>query len=341
MRILAIESSCDETAAAVVEDGRRVLSNVIASQVEAHIIYGGVVPEIASRMHSEAISGTVRQALAEADLSLKDIDAIAVTYAPGLIGALLVGVNFAKGLSYSSGLPLVPVHHLRSHVASNYITFPDLEPPFLALIVSGGHSHIVTVEDYTKYKTVGRTRDDAAGECLDKAARCLGLPYPGGLNLDKAAAGGDPKAYRVPRPSVEGSEFDFSFSGMKTAAINLIHNAEQKKESIDISDFGASFIGSVSAILCTKTLKAAERSGAKKIVLAGGVSANTVLRKDMAKRCKENGLELYYPELKYCGDNAAMVGSQGYFEYLAGVRADARLNAYATMDIDQAGYSTV
>ncbi len=336
MKILAIESSCDETAAAVVENGREVLSSVIASQVDAHIVYGGVVPEIASRMHAEAISCVVAQALEQAECTVNDIDAIAVTYAPGLIGALLIGVNFAKGLSFSSGKPLVPVHHLRSHIAANYISHKELEPPFLALVVSGGHSHIVNVKSYTDFEIIGKTLDDAAGECMDKAARALGLPYPGGLNLDKAAKNGNPKAYNFPRPKVDSSELDFSFSGLKTSAVNAIHNAKQKNEEISIADFGASYIHAVVRCLTANTLKAAEKTGSKKIVLAGGVSANSVLRSEFEKLCRENGLELYFPSLNLCGDNAAMVGAQGYFEHLAGKKADLSLNAYATMPIDKA-----
>lgn len=334
MKILAIESSCDETAAAVVEGGRIVLSNVVASQVDEHIIYGGVVPEIASRMHAEAISGVTRQALEEAGCGIGDVDAIAVTYAPGLIGALLVGVNFAKGLSFSSGKPLVPVHHLRSHVASNYISHPDLKPPFLALVVSGGHTHIIEVNDYTSYKIIGKTMDDAAGEVMDKAARTMGLPYPGGLNLDKAAADGDRTAFRFPNPRVDGRPYDFSFSGLKTSVINTIHKFDQKGETYSVPDLGASFIEAVTNCLCQKVEMAAKEFGHKKIVLAGGVSANSVLREKMQKICSDSGWELYMPELKYCGDNAAMVGSQGYFEALGGSFADASLNAYATMPID-------
>ncbi len=338
MKILAIESSCDETAAAVVEDGRKVLSSVIASQVDAHIVYGGVVPEIASRMHAEAISNVAAQALEQAECTMNDIEAIAVTYAPGLIGALLIGVNFAKGLAMSSGKPLVPVHHLRSHIAANYITHTELEPPFLSLVVSGGHSHIVNVKSYTEFEIIGRTLDDAAGECMDKAARALGLPYPGGLNLDKAAKDGNPTAYKFPRPKVDGSELSFSFSGLKTAAVNTIHNAKQKGEEINIDDFGASYISAVVRCLTENTLKAVEKTGAEKIVLAGGVSANSVLRREFDKLCKEHSLELYYPELKLCGDNAAMVGAQGYFEYKTGIKAGSDLNAYATMPIDKADF---
>lgn len=335
MKILAIETSCDETAAAVVEKGRTVLSNVIASQVDEHIVFGGVVPEIASRMHTEAISFVVKNALKEANSTLDEIDAIAVTYAPGLIGALLVGVNFAKGLAYSSGKPLIPVHHLRSHIAANYITNPNLEPPFLCLVVSGGHSHIVAVEDYTKFKVIGKTRDDAAGECMDKAARAMGLDYPGGANLDKVSQNGNPDAYKLPRPRVEGSKYDFSFSGLKTAVINTIHNTKQKGEEISVPDLGASCINAVTKCLTDTVLMAAEDFYFNKIVLAGGVSANSRLRESMNTLCKERGYELYMPELKLCGDNAAMVGAQAYYEYLNGNIATLDLNATATKNIEE------
>ena len=336
MKILAIETSCDETAAAVVEDGRKILSSIIASQVEEHKIYGGVVPEIASRRHAEAISGVVREALNQAGLSLKGLDAIAVTHAPGLIGALLVGVNFAKGLALSSGLPLIPVHHLRSHIAANYLEYPELKPPFLCLVVSGGHSHIVYVSDYTSFKVLGKTRDDAAGECYDKAARAMGMPYPGGVYLDKMAREGNPEAYRLPHPKVEGSKYDFSFSGLKTAVINLLHNAKQKGETINTADLCASFQKTVVDILVQNTLSAAKECNAEKIVLAGGVSANSALRARMAQACSESGLQLYYPPLSLCGDNAAMVGSQAYYEFFAGNTAGLDLNARATMPIESA-----
>lgn len=335
MKILAIESSCDETAAAVVEDGRKVLSNVIASQVNEHIIYGGVVPEIASRMHAQAISGVVTKALSDAQLDYSDLDAIAVTYAPGLIGALLVGVNFAKGLSYSTGLPLIPVHHLRSHIAANYITSPELEPPFLCLVVSGGHSHIVAVDDYTNFKIIGRTRDDAAGECMDKAARAMGLPYPGGVNLDKISRDGNPDIYKLPHPHVDGSIYDFSFSGLKTAVVNIIHNSKQKGIEINVPDLGASCIETVADCLVSNTVKAAEEFSYKKIALAGGVSANSRLRKRICDVCKEKGWEIYMPDLSLCGDNAAMVGAQAYYEYKRGNIASLDLNAFATMPIDE------
>ena len=335
MKILGIESSCDETAASVVEDGRKVLSNVIASQVEEHKIYGGVVPEIASRRHAEAISGVVKNALEDAGCTIDDIDAVAVTYAPGLIGALLVGVNFAKGLSFATGKPLVPVHHLRSHIASNYITHQDLKPPFLCLVVSGGHSHIIEVKDYTDFKIVGYTHDDAAGEAMDKAARAMGLPYPGGLNMDRAAVDGDPKAYKLPHPRVDGAPYDFSFSGLKTAVLNIINIAKQKGEEISVPDLGASYMNAVVDCLVENTEKAAKDLGYNKIVLAGGVSANSVLRKRMEQLCAKRKWELYYPELKYCGDNGAMVASQGYFEFSGGNVANLDLNAVASMSIEE------
>ena len=335
MKILGIESSCDETAAAVVEDGRIVLSNVIASQVEEHKIYGGVVPEIASRRHTEAICGVVEKALSDANCTLEDIDAIAVTYAPGLIGALLVGVNYAKGLSLSTGIPLVPVHHLRGHIASNYISNKEIKPPFLSLVVSGGHSHIINVKSYTEFEVIGRTRDDAAGEAMDKAARTVGLPYPGGVNLDKISVNGDENKYKFPKPKVADSEYDFSFSGLKTFAVNLVHNASQKGEEVKAEDLGASFIKAVTDLLSSHTMLAAENIGAKEIVLAGGVSANSRLRRVMAEECDKRNIKLYMPELKYCGDNAAMIASQGYYEFLQGNTADMTLNAVASMPIDK------
>lgn len=335
MKILGIESSCDETAAAVVEDGRNVLSSVVASQVEEHRLYGGVVPEIASRRHAEAIVPVVKQALDDAHLTLKAIDAIAVTYAPGLIGALLVGVNFAKGLSLSTGIPLIPTHHLRSHIASNYISNPELKPPFLCLVVSGGHSHIVMVEDYTNMKIIGKTRDDAAGEAFDKAARTMGMPYPGGIELDKEAEAGNQFAYKLPRPVVNGAPYDFSFSGLKTAVINLIHNTAQKGEEINKADVCASFRYAVVDCLTTNFLKAAEDYKINTLVIAGGVSANSLLRSVLDAECKKRGYKLFMPDKSLCGDNAAMVGSQGYFEYLSGNTAETDLNAFATRSIEQ------
>ncbi len=335
MKILAIESSCDETAASVVEDGRKVLSNVVASQVEEHKIYGGVVPEIASRRHAEAISGVVNKALGDAKCSLQDVDAIAVTYAPGLIGALLVGVNYAKGLSYGSKKPLVPVHHLRSHIAANYITHPDLKPPFFCLVVSGGNTMMVEVKDYTTFNVIGRTRDDAAGEALDKAARTMGLSYPGGVNMDRLCKNGDSTAYKFPTPKVEGCPYDYSFSGLKTSVINIIHNAKQKGQEIDIENLGASFMKAVADCLCKKTEKAMLDFGHNTLVLAGGVSANSVLRREIEELCKKHKWKLYLPELSLCGDNAAMVASQGYYEFIKGNTATLELNAYAGKSIEE------
>ncbi len=334
MKILGIESSCDETAASVVENGRTVLSNVIASQVEEHKIYGGVVPEIASRRHTEAICGVVEKALSDANCTLSDIDAIAVTYAPGLIGALLVGVNYAKGLSLATGIPLVPVHHLRGHIAANYISNKEIKPPFTALVVSGGHSHIINVNDYTEFQVLGRTRDDAAGEAMDKAARTVGLPYPGGVNLDKISVNGDPDKYKFPKPRVADSKYDFSFSGLKTFAVNLVHNASQKGEEVKPEDLGASFIKAVTDLLCSHTMEAAKDYNAEKIVLAGGVSANSRLRRVMTEECKKRNISLYMPELCYCGDNAAMIASQGYYEFIKGNTADMSLNAVASKSIE-------
>ncbi len=334
MLILGIESSCDETAAAVVEDGRRVLSNVIATQIEEHRQYGGVVPEIAGRRHAEAISSVVRRALNEAQVTLAEIDGIAVTYAPGLIGALLVGVSFAKGLALSAGLPLIPVHHLRSHIAANYLAHADLQPPFLCLVVSGGHSHIVKVDSYTHFTVIGRTRDDAAGECYDKAARAMGMPYPGGVALDKLAATGDPHAFTLPRPHVDGSDYDFSFSGLKTAVLNRLHNAAQKGEELNHADLCASFQHTVSGMLVDNTIKAANDLGCDTIVLAGGVAANSGLRSGMQAACEAHGKALFIPPLSLCGDNAAMVAAQGYYEFLAGHTAGMDLNAVAGLPID-------
>ena len=335
MKILGIESSCDETAASVVENGRTVLSNVIASQVEEHKIYGGVVPEIASRRHTEAICNVVEKALSDAKCTISDIDAIAVTYAPGLIGALLVGVNYAKGLSYSTGIPLVPVHHLRGHIAANYISCEEIEPPFMALVVSGGHSHIVNVKSYTDFEIIGRTRDDAAGEAMDKAARTVGLPYPGGVNLDKISVNGDENKYKFPVPKVSDSKYDFSFSGLKTFAVNLVHNASQKGEEVKPEDLGASFIKAVTDLLVSHTMEAIKDTGSTKLVLAGGVSANSRLRRVVANACEKQNIQLFLPDLKYCGDNAAMIASQGYYEFLNGKRAGLTLNAVASMPITE------
>lgn len=335
MKILAIESSCDETAAAVVEDGRNVLSSVVSTQIEKHKVFGGVVPEIASRLHTENISWVVEKALTDANCTLDDIDAIGVTYAPGLIGALLVGVNYAKGLALASGKPLVPVHHLRSHIAANYITHKDLKPPFMCLVVSGGNTLLCKVNDYTDFEVVGRTRDDAAGEAMDKAARTLGLPYPGGVNLDKISKNGDNTKYKFPKPRVDGSPLDFSFSGLKTNVINLVHNATQKGEELNPADVGASFINGVVNCLADNTVKAMEMYNEKTLVLAGGVSANSVLRSRMEALAKEKNWNLYLPDLSLCGDNGAMVGAQGYFEYINGTTANMDLNGKATADITE------
>ena len=335
MLILAFESSCDETAAAVVRDGREVLSDAILSQADMHAIYGGVVPEIASRKHVEAIAGLAEKALADAGVTKGDIDAVAVTYGPGLIGALLVGVNFAKGLALAAGRPLIPVHHLRGHIAANYIAHPDLEPPFLCLVVSGGHTHIIDVTDYTHFTVIGRTRDDAAGECFDKVARAAGFPYPGGVNMDKVSPDGDPHAFRFPHPKVEGSPFDMSFSGLKTFGVNLVHNAAQRGEPLSRPDLAASFGAAMADILWEKLLYAQQHTGRRTLVVAGGVSANSQLRAKLTRECRARGLTLYLPPLSLCGDNAAMIGSQAYYEFLAGHTAGSSLNAMATMDISR------
>ena len=333
MLILAIESSCDETAAAVCEE-RKILSSVINTQIEEHKKFGGVVPEVASRRHCENIAEVVSKALSDAGKTYSDIDAVAVTFAPGLIGALLVGVNFAKGLALSLNVPLIPVHHLRSHIAANYINNEELKPPFLCLTVSGGNSIITDVEDYTAFKLIGGTRDDAAGECFDKAARAMGLPYPGGVNLDKIATTPDTAKYPLPRPKVEGSEYDFSFSGLKTAVLNLLNNSAQKGKKIDVPVLAATLRQKVCDMLIENTFKAAEALNRKTLVLAGGVSANSELRARMKAECEKRGIKLYYPELKYCGDNAAMVGVQAFYEYQSGNTVGASLNATATLPID-------
>ena len=333
MLILSIESSCDETAAAVT-NGRRVLSNIVATQIAEHRIYGGVVPEIASRRHTEAISQVCDEAIKEANIEYGDLDAIAVTFAPGLIGALLVGVNFAKGLALSLGIPLIPVHHLRSHIAANYIDNEELSPPYLCLTVSGGNTVITEVRDYTVFNPVGATLDDAAGECFDKTARALGLSYPGGVTLDKIATEPDFKKYPLPYPKCSGGEFDFSFSGLKTAVINTVHNANQKGEEIDVPVLAATLRKRVCDMLCDNLFKAAEKYGYKTVVLAGGVSANSELRSRTEQMAKDRNIKFHTPQLKYCGDNAAMVGVQAYYEFLSGNVADVSLNATATLPID-------
>ena len=333
MNILAIESSCDETAAAVVRDGRTVLSNCVASQIEMHTIYGGVVPEIASRKHVEAVSGLAREALERAGLSREEVDGVAVTYAPGLIGAVLVGVNFAKGAALALDRPLIPVHHVRGHIAANYLTHPDLEPPFVCLCVSGGTTAIVDVRSYTEMEVLGGTRDDAAGECFDKVARVLGIGYPGGAPMDRLADGGDDAKYELPRAHVQGAELDMSFSGLKTACLNLIHNAQQKGEELDAPALARDFACAVSGELVPRAMRALELTGYDTLVAAGGVAANSVIRGDLEHACRKTGTRLFLPPLRWCGDNGAMIGAQGYYEYLAGRRAGLDLNAYATMDL--------
>lgn len=333
MNILAIESSCDETAVAVVQDGRKVLSDCISSQVELHRIYGGVVPEIASRKHIEAIYSLADGALANANITRSDIDAVAVTYAPGLIGAVLVGVNFAKAAALALNKPLIPVHHIRGHIAANYLAFQELEPPFLCLVVSGGHTMIVDVQDYTNMEILGTTLDDAAGECFDKVARVLGMPYPGGAALDKIAASGDEAKYSLPRPNPGQNPLDMSFSGLKTAALNLIHHAQQVGEELDIPSLCASFSCAVSDMLVPRVRLALENTGYKKLAVAGGVAANSRIRRDITNMAKQMGADVFLPPLSLCGDNAAMIGAQAYYEYLAGNTVGMELNAYATKSI--------
>ena len=332
--ILGIESSCDETAASVVKNGREVLSNVINTQIDLHKIYGGVVPEIASRKHIENIDTVIDEALKEAGMTFGDIDAIAVTYGPGLVGALLVGVSSAKALSYALGKPLVPVHHIKGHISANFIAHPDLEPPFVCLVASGGHSHIVHVSDYTKYEVLGRTRDDAAGEAFDKIARVLGLGYPGGPLIDKLAKEGNPDAIAFPRVKMDRNSLDFSFSGVKTAVINYLHKAEQKGESVNKADVAASFQNAVTDALCEHTIEGALRVGAKTVALAGGVASNTDLREKMTNMCKKHGINVIYPPPVLCTDNAAMIASCGYHLFKEGVRADLELNATPSLPLE-------
>ena len=333
MYILGIESTCDETAVSIVEDGRKVISNVIATSVAEQALYGGVVPEIASRRHCEYISATAEKALADAKLTMDEIEAVAVTFAPGLIGAVLVGVNFAKGLAYGAGKPLVPVHHLRGHIAALYLTHPELKPPFLCLVASGGHSHIVQVEDYTKFKVLGRTVDDAAGEAFDKVARTLGLSYPGGPSVAAAAKTGDPKAFKLPVPHVDG-KYNVSFSGLKTAVLNEVNKCQMKGETVNVPDLAASFQERIAGILAEKLLLAAADTGAAQVCLAGGVAANGRLRQLVNDGAQKLGAKVYLPHLKFCGDNGAMIAAQGYYEYLAGGRAGLDLNGLPTLPID-------
>lgn len=333
MFVLGIESTCDETAAAIVEDGRKVISNVIATSVKEQALYGGVVPEIASRRHAESISVTVDKALADAGLTMADVGAVAVTFAPGLIGAVLVGVNFAKGLAYAAGKPLVPVHHLRGHIAANYLTHPALRPPFLCLVASGGHSHIVLVEDWCRYHVLGRTVDDAAGEAFDKVARTLGLGYPGGPAISKAAKNGNPKAYKLPVPHVEG-KYNVSFSGLKTAVLNAVNQAEMRGETVNAADMAASFEHRIDEILAGKLLDAAKDTGASTICLAGGVAANSLLRCLVNEGAQKLGAKLCLPAVEFCGDNGAMIAAQGFYELQSGNVAGLELNGLPTLPID-------
>lgn len=343
MKILAIETSCDETAAAVVENGRLILSNVVSSQIEMHQLYGGVVPELASRKHMETIENVVHDALELAQLHHNQLDAIAVTYAPGLIGALLVGVNFAKSLAFAWDLPLIPVHHVRGHIASNYLTHSNLTPPFLCLCVSGGTSSLVDVLDYTTMNILGSTRDDAVGECFDKVARVLGIGYPGGKPLDQLAQSGNPKAYTLPRSKVEEAPLDMSFSGLKTASLNLIHKLEQKGEPLVLPDFAASFGQAVTDVLVPRCLLALEHTGYQTLAVAGGVSANLMLRHQLSSATSKIGATLYLPDLSLCGDNAAMIGAQAFYEYQKVITSPTQqsplpfrsldLNAFATRDL--------
>lgn len=334
MLILGIESSCDETAVAISENGTKILSSVVSTQIEEHKLYGGVVPEIASRRHCENILGVTEKALSDANLTLNDIDGIAVTYAPGLIGALLVGISFAKGLSMATNKPLIPVHHIAGHIATNYITTPDLKPPYLCLVVSGGHSHIVEVLSYTEFRVIGRTKDDAVGECFDKCARAMGFCYPGGVQVDKASKLGNPSAYPLPKPKVTGSIYDFSFSGLKTAVINLIHNNNQKGIDTNFNDLSASLQKTISEIVTEKTILASKNLGYTKVAVAGGVSANSGVRESLKKACEENGFDFYMPDLKWCGDNGAMISCQGYFNYINGITSDVDLNGIATLSLE-------
>lgn len=334
MKILAIESTCDETAVAIVENGRKILTDQIRSQADLHALYGGVVPEIASRCHVEAISLLAQQAIEAAGITREEIDAVAVSYAPGLIGAVLVGVNFAKACAMSLNVPLIPVHHIRGHMAANYLAYPELEPPFLCLAISGGNTLLAEVKDYTDMRILGHTRDDAAGECFDKTGRVLGLPYPAGGPIDKLSQNGDDTKYVFPQAHVADHPYDMSFSGLKTAVINLVHNAEQKGEEIDRASLAASFTKAVSDSLVPRAMSAVDELGYDKLVIAGGVAANSRIRRDFQEAADKRGIQLFIPPLKLCGDNGAMIGAQGYYEFLAGNTAGTDLNAYASMDIN-------
>jgi len=333
MMIMSVESTCDETAVALVENGRKVLTDQIFSQADLHAVYGGVVPELASRSHVEVIYQLADRAIAEAGIQKTDIDAVAVSFAPGLIGAVLVGVNFAKSVASALNVPLIPVHHIRGHMAANYLAYPELEPPFVCLAISGGNSIIVDVKDYTDMSVMGATRDDAAGECFDKTARVLGLPYPGGKPVDELSRGGDDTKYHLPIAKVEGHPYDMSFSGLKTAMINIVHHAEQTGEPLDRASLCASFAKAVSDSLVPRAIAAVKEKGYTRLVAAGGVAANSRIRADLETAAKEAGVELFVPPLRLCGDNGAMVGAQAYYEYLAGNTAGSDLNAYASMEL--------
>ena len=333
--ILAIESSCDETAAAVVKNGREVLSNIISSQIALHTLYGGVVPEIASRKHIEKINYVIKEALAEAGMGLKDMDAIGVTYGPGLVGALLVGVAEAKAISYASGVPLVGVHHIEGHISANYIENKELEPPFICLVVSGGHTHLVVVRDYGKYEIIGHTRDDAAGEAFDKVARAIGLGYPGGPKIDKLAKEGNPDAIHFPRAKVEDSPYDFSFSGVKSAVLNHLNGCKMKGEPIVEADIAASFQKAVCDVLVGHAIQAVKDYKIPKLAMAGGVASNSALRAAMKEACDKQGIPLYYPSPILCTDNAAMIGAAAYYEYMAGTRSGLDLNAVPNLKLGE------
>ena len=335
IKILAIESSCDETAAAVVLNGRTILSNVIYTQIALHTEYGGVVPEIASRKHIEKINQVIDSALKEAECTIDDIDAIAVTYGPGLVGALLVGVSAAKSIAFAKNKPLVGVHHIEGHISANYIENLNLEPPFICLVVSGGHSHLVVVKDYGEYEILGRTRDDAAGEAFDKVARAIGLGYPGGPKIDKVSKEGNPDAIHFPRAKVDDGEYDFSFSGLKSAVLNYINQCEMKNETINVPDVAASFQKAVTDVLVEHSMDAVKKYGLKKFAIAGGVASNSALRQAFTDACKDNDIEFYYPSPVYCTDNAAMIGVAGYYEYIKGTRHGYDLNAVPALKLGE------
>ena len=333
--ILAIESSCDETAAAVVKNGREVLSNIISSQIALHTLYGGVVPEIASRKHIEKINQVIEEALKQANMTLDEIDAIGVTYGPGLVGALLVGVAEAKAIAYAAKKPLIGVHHIEGHISANYIENKDLEPPFACLVVSGGHTHLVVVEDYGKYKILGRTRDDAAGEAFDKVARAIGLGYPGGPKIDKLSKEGNPEAITFPRAHIAESVYDFSFSGLKSAVLNYLNGAKMKGEEIVAADVAASFQKAVTDVLVEHVMMAVKEYGFDKLAIAGGVASNSTLRREMELACEKNNVKFYHPSPILCTDNAAMIGAAAYYEYLAGTRHGLDLNAIPNLKLGE------